>query len=86
MKKKIKAALLVAVVAVAGFCGVKAYDANQINEDPLMIENVEALSQNPDNGSANRAYQYLGYGCSIWVMKLYCSSTVCHDPCRYHCL
>ena len=49
MKKQIKATLLVAVVAVAGFCGVKAYNASQVNTS-MMSENIEALSQN-DNGS-----------------------------------
>lgn len=85
MKKRFKAASLVAVLAVVGFCGVKAYNASQVTEDSLIIENIEALSQT-DNGSSTRSYQHLGYGCSAWVMKLYCSNSFSHDRCKYHCL
>ena len=47
MKKQIKATLLVAVVAVAGFCGVKAYNESQVNTS-MMSENIEAISVQTD--------------------------------------
>lgn len=58
MKKKIKTALLMAVVAAVGFCSYKAYGSyvagNVSEEDLLLAENVEALS-------AGDSQDYSGY-------------------------
>lgn len=85
MNKKIKATMLVAAVIAAGFGGIKTYQSMSSTNENLLMQNVEALSAGGDNGSSYGSYQYLGYGCSIWVMKLYCSNNPCHDKCSYHC-
>ena len=54
MKKKIKTALLMAVVAAVGFCSYKAYGSyvagNVSEEELLLAENVEALSAGEGKG------------------------------------
>lgn len=76
MKKKIKTALVMAVVAVVGFSSYKAYGSyvagNVSEEDLLLAENVEALSAG-ENGKG----KYTGFAKDYTSGKgLYITSVV----------
>ncbi len=89
MKKMILKSTL-AVVAVTASClgAWKAYDAYDYNDNSLLAENVEALTQASEI-SDKSWYQYLAYThpCDGWGMKMYCSKlkNKNNDHCHFHC-
>lgn len=89
MKKVILKSSL-AVVAVATSClgAWKVYKVYGTMENSLMLENIEALTQNNETPDTSW-YQYLGYThpCSSPGLKLYCSKLKNNnnDHCNFHC-
>ena len=81
MKKVIlKSALAVAAVILSCLGAWKAYEAYEYNDNSLLAENVEALTQASETPDKSW-YQYLAYThpCDGWGMKMYCSKLKNND-------
>lgn len=102
MKKTIiKSTLVVVAMAASCFGAWKTYDAYGCVDNSLLMQNIEALAQDPDgNGDPNGdvgtgltynpktdKYQAMANNkCSYWIsMQLYCTHMHTDEYCKIHC-
>ncbi|MDD6015268.1 MAG: NVEALA domain-containing protein [Prevotellaceae bacterium] len=101
MKKSIKCGIAAAVVVAAGVAAYQSYGAYGAQDNSLLMQNVEALAQDPDgNGDPNGdvgtgltynpktdKYQAMANNkCSYWIsMQLYCTHMHTDEYCKIHC-
>lgn len=66
-KKFLKSTLVVAMIAVTGYGSYKAYEGYAENSNGLLLENVEALSEEPEAGKPHQSPRPEGETCYVYV-------------------